>query len=119
MHLELSLAENRQLKDQYFEKSEISQQKYQELFDQLNSIQKEIVAVDELKRDRDERIGELREELDKISQLHDALLKNYSQLKVQHETVSTENESLRSDVKSMTDNMTLTNQIRQQKEEAL
>ena len=64
LHLELSLAENRQLKDQYFEKSEISQQKYQELFDQLNNIQKEIVAVDELKRDRDERIGALRDELD-------------------------------------------------------
>ena len=37
-HLELSLAENRQLKDQYYEKSEVSQQKYQTLFDELNAI---------------------------------------------------------------------------------
>lgn len=59
-HLEMSLAENRELKDNYYEKSEIAARKYQETFEQLNEIQKEVVAVDELKRDRDERIDALR-----------------------------------------------------------
>jgi hypothetical protein len=44
----------------------------------LNSIQKDVVAVDEIKRDRDERINQLREELDKTSFKHEEVARNYS-----------------------------------------
>jgi len=65
-HLELSLNENRTMKDKYYERSEIKQREYQELLEKHNLVQKDVVAINEIKRDRDERIASFREELDEI-----------------------------------------------------
>lgn len=48
-HLQISLNENKELKDKYFKQVEETQQKHQELFTELNIIQKDKVAVDEIK----------------------------------------------------------------------
>ena len=44
------------MKDQYYEKAELTQQKYEEVFMKLSEIQKDVVAVDGIKKDRDTRI---------------------------------------------------------------
>ena len=65
-HMELSLNEIRTIKDKYYERSEIKQREYQELLEKHNLVQKDVVAINEIKRDRDERIASFREELDEI-----------------------------------------------------
>lgn len=66
-HLELSLAENKKLKERYFKKSEEVQAKYQEIHKALNEVQKDKVAIDEIKIDRDQRIERLRTELNGVN----------------------------------------------------
>ena len=60
-HLELSLNENRTMKDKFYERSEIKQREYQDLLEKFNIVQKDVVAINEIKRDRDERIRDLRD----------------------------------------------------------
>ena len=118
-HLQLSLKENRTLKDQYYEKSETIQQKYQELFEKLNLIQKDVVAIDEIKRDRDERLNQLREELDELSKKYDNLSKDHSSLSVKYEHTKDELDKLRVDYDRLVENLNKANKIRQETEEAL
>ena len=42
--------------------------KYQEIFKQLNEVQKDNVAIDEIKIDRDKRIDKLRDELNDVNE---------------------------------------------------
>ena len=65
-HLELSLNENRTMKDKYYERSEIKQREYQQLLEKHNLVQKDVVAINEINRDRDERIASFIEYLDEI-----------------------------------------------------
>jgi hypothetical protein len=59
-HLESSLKENIELKDQYRQKNEQLSEKYEILFKESEFLRREIVAIDELKHDRDTRINSLR-----------------------------------------------------------
>lgn len=85
-HLEMQLKENKELKQKYFDKSEEVQIKQQELYKQLNAIQRDKVAIDEIKRDRDDRIVQLRAELDSLNRKYDDLNKNHSALNVKYES---------------------------------
>lgn len=78
------------MKDQYYEKAELTQQKYEEVFLKLSEIQKDVVAVDEIKKDRDTRIFQLRDELDQMSKLHEDVSKKHAKVSVQLETASQE-----------------------------
>ena len=101
----LSLTENRTLKDQYYEKSEQVQRKYQDLFDKLNAIQKDVVAIDEIKRDRDERLGQLRDELDKVTTDYDDLSKANSALSVQYMQTRDKLETMSEDYEKLSTNL--------------
>lgn len=59
-HLELSLKENLEIKDQYKNKCEELQEKYEALQKEANLYKRQIIGVDEIKRDRDTRINLLR-----------------------------------------------------------
>jgi predicted nucleic acid-binding Zn-ribbon protein len=72
-HLELSLNENRTMKDKFYERSEIKQREYQDLLEKFNIVQKDVVAINEIKRDRDERIKQLRDELEETTRRFDEL----------------------------------------------
>jgi len=96
-HLELSCAENKAMKEQYLKKSEDVQKKYEDCFDQLNTILTDKCAIDEIKKDRDERINKLREEFDELNTKHDELVREHSSLKVKHSHLSEEFELLTKD----------------------
>jgi hypothetical protein len=70
------------MKDKYYERSEIKQREYQELLERHNLVQKDVVAINEIKRDRDERISAFREELDELQTEYDELSKANSALVV-------------------------------------
>ena len=61
-HLELSLKESRQLKEQYAMKCEQTQERYDHLFKESQSYKRQIVGVEEIKKDRDQRVAGLRTE---------------------------------------------------------
>ena len=84
-HTRLSLDENRTLKEQYFDKSESLQKRYQSMLEEFNATRKDVVAIDEIKRDRDERITSLRKNLDETQAHLDNVKRDLSALSVQHE----------------------------------
>ena len=63
-HLELTLKENQALKEQYMMKCNQVQEKYETLFKEAQTFKRQIVGVDEIKKDRDERVASLRLEIE-------------------------------------------------------
>lgn len=118
-HLELSLNENRTMKDKYYERSEIKQREYQELLEKHNLVQKDVVAINEIKRDRDERIQSFRDELDELQSKYDELSKANASLVVRHEHLTEKATKLETDYFDCSDKLTQSNKMRQEKEEAL
>ena len=65
-HLELIVKENRLVNAEYQEVAEAATQKYQEMQVELNSKMRDIVTVESIKKDRDERIAALRADVEKL-----------------------------------------------------
>jgi hypothetical protein len=66
-HLESSLRENTELKEIYRTKNEELQQKYEEIFKECEHFKRQIVGIDELRKDRDERLEQLRKEIEELT----------------------------------------------------
>ena len=60
----LTLKENLALKEQYKMKCDQVQEMYEKLFKEAQTFKRQIVGVDEIKKDRDERVAALRTEID-------------------------------------------------------
>ena len=58
------MKENQALKEQYKIKCEQVQEMYESLFKEAQTFKRQIVGVDEIKKDRDERVAGLRMEID-------------------------------------------------------
>ena len=82
-HIQISLDENKSLKEQYFQKSEEVLTKYTALYKEANEFANDKVAIDEIKRDRDERIARLRKELDALFSKYDDVSRDFAALQVQ------------------------------------
>lgn len=107
------------MKDKFYERSEVKQKEYQILLEKFNVVQKDVVAINEIKRDRDERIKALRDELDATTKHFEELTGANSALVVQYEHQKSQYESLKIDYDRLVDNLSVANKIRQEKEEAL
>lgn len=66
-HLEATLKENVNLKESFRLQNEDLQQKYEEVFKQCEHFKRQIVGIDELRKDRDERLEQLRKEIDDLT----------------------------------------------------
>ena len=111
-HLELALAENKKLKDQYFKKSEEVQNNYSTLFREINAIQKDKVEIDEIKKDRDERIDALRIELENLTNVYDDLCKENSALIVNCKNQKEELDRYEFDHTKLAANLNIANNVR-------
>lgn len=76
------MAENSSLKDQYREKNEFLQTKFEDLFRESEAIKREVVSIDELKKDRDTRIDALRKEIDDLTAQNESVVKENGALLV-------------------------------------
>lgn len=76
-HLEQSLAENTQLKEQYRCKSDVLETKYEELSKEVEGYKRQIVGIEELRRDRDERIESLRRNIEALESANLKIEKNF------------------------------------------
>ena len=66
-HLEESLLENQTLKEQYRDKNNTLQLKLEQVFKECESNKRKLIGIEELRQDRDARIGALRKEIDDLT----------------------------------------------------
>ena len=59
-HLEMNLEENIQLKEKFQKKCDEVQEMYENLFKEAQNYKRDIVSVEEIKKDRDQRVAVLR-----------------------------------------------------------
>ena len=73
--------------------------------------------MDEIKKDRDQRIKKLRNDFDKLSMTHDTLQQEHSALNVKHNGLTEAHKNLRADHDVVTKNLHDANIMRQEIEE--
>ena len=75
--------------------------------------------MDEIKKDRDQRVGSLRQDIDELTGRLDKLDADHASLKVQHKSLQEENTRLNNDYAVLGKNLHLSNEVRQAAEENL
>lgn len=85
----------------------------------MQEYKKQLVGIQEIKKDRDDRIEKLREEFESISRSFEILDKENTSLKITYEHVFEEHESLKLDFDSVSEKLKVSNKVRNEKEEAL
>lgn len=95
------------------------QKKYETLFKDAQSYKRQIIGVDEIKKDRDTRIKILRDDLEDLTLKLEKLEKDHAALTVAYDATSSENTKLLTDCKSMAENLSLANKVRNRTEEKL
>lgn len=66
-HLEEALSENMKLKEQYRDKVTVLTARMEEVFKDSENSKRQLIGIDELRKDRDARIGALRKEIDELT----------------------------------------------------
>ena len=84
-HLELSLREAEDQRVQYREKAERLDRLNEEMFREMQEYKMQLVGVQEIKRDRDDRLEKIRLEVEDINRKYDALEREHTSLRVSHE----------------------------------
>lgn len=85
----------------------------------MQSFKMQLVGVQEIKRDRDDRLDKLRLELEELTERHDRLDKEHTALRVSHEHVTEEHRAMKLDYESVSEKLRLANRVRNEKEELL
>lgn len=96
-HLEMNLEENIQLKEQFQKKCDQVQEMYEKLFKEAQEYKRDVVSVDEIKKDRDQRVSVLRQEIDELTGKYDKVSADHAQLKVKHSSLMEEHTRLNED----------------------
>ena len=69
----------------YREKSERLEKLNEDMFREMQEYKMQLVGVQEIKKDRDDRLDKLRQELEQLNQKFDQLERDHTALKVIHE----------------------------------
>jgi chromosome segregation ATPase len=80
---------------------------------------KDIVAIDELKKDRDSRLSDLRQQLEKMTAKFEQVHKEHAELAIRHQSLTELYRKQDEDYDSLNKNLTFANNLRQKTEEAL
>lgn len=90
---------------------------YENLFKEAQIFKRQVVGIDEVKKDRDTRISSLRQEIDELTGKLDNTESNLAALRVQHKSLQEEHTRLNEDYAVLGKNLHLSNEVRQQAEE--
>ena len=77
------------------------QEMYERLFKEAQTFKRQIVGVEEIKKDRDERVGNLRNEIDQIQGQLDKLTTEHAALRVRAKSIEEDNARLLDDYKKL------------------
>lgn len=83
----------------------------------MQEYKKQLVGIQEIKKDRDDRIEKLRDEYEEVAKKHEDLDKVHTGLKVHHEYINEEYQSLKLDFDSVSEKLKISNKVRNEKEE--
>ena len=92
---------------------------YEVLFKEAQTFKRQIVGVDEIKKDRDQRVNALRLEIDQLQGQLDKLTTEHASLKVHSRSISEEYSRLSDDYKKLQQNLNLSDEIREKAEMSL
>ena len=85
----------------------------------MQEYKKQLVGIQEIKKDRDDRIERLRDEFEMLTKNYDVLDRDHTGLKVHHDHISEEHEQLKLDFSSVSEKLRISNKVRNEKEEML
>lgn len=88
------------------------QEKYEKLFKEAQTFKKQIVGVEEIKKDRDARVNSLRTEIDALQVQLDRLTSEHAALKVHSKSINEEYVRLIEDYKKLNENLNMSNDVR-------
>ena len=89
----------------------------EDIFTEMQDYKMQLVGVQEIKKDRDDRIDKLRAEYDALSRKHDAIDRELTAIKVNHHHVLDEHATLKSDYDNVSEKLHLSNKVRNEREE--
>ena len=104
---------------QYREKSERLQKLNEDMFNEMQDYKMQLVGVQEIKKDRDDRIDRLRAELDALTRKYDILEREHTSMKVNYQHIQDEHATLKADYDNVSEKLHLSNKVRNEKEELL
>jgi prefoldin subunit 5 len=87
-HLEILNKENVAFKEKYKQKCDTLETHISSLNEESLVFRKDIVAIDELKRDRDARLKILRDELESLTDKFESLQKDNAELSIRHKSLT-------------------------------
>lgn len=92
---------------------------HEEVFLEMQEYKKQLVGIQEIKKDRDDRIEKLREEFESVSKNFERLDKDYTTLKISNEHTVEEFEQMKLDYENVAEKLKVSNKVRNDKEEQL
>ncbi len=91
----------------------------EDIFNEMQDYKMQLVGVQEIKKDRDDRIDRLRAELDAMTRKYDALEREHTTMKVDYQHIQDEHSTLKADFDNVYEKLHLSNKVRNEKEELL
>ena len=92
---------------------------YEALFKEAQTFKRQIVGVDEIKKDRDNRVNALRMEIDQLQGQLDRLTTEHAAVKVNSKSINEEYIRLNEDYKKLQMNLNMSNDVREVAEDNL
>ena len=89
------------------------QEMYENLFKEAQTFKRQIVGVDEIKKDRDERVKALRLEIDILQGQLDKMTSEFAACKVHANSINEDYVRLNEAYKALDANLKLSNRVRQ------
>ncbi len=83
----------------------------------MQEYKKQLVGIQEIKKDRDDRIEKLRDEFETLTKDYDVLDRDHTSLKVHHDHITEEHDQLKIDYESVSEKLKISNRVRNEKEE--
>lgn len=78
---------------------------YENLFNEAQVYKRQLVGIEEVKRDRDERIKVLRTELEELTTKHEQLEKDHAKICVKYKSLFDSNTNLQRDYNNLNENL--------------
>ena len=86
---------------------------YENLFKEAQIFKRQVVGIDEVKKDRDARLASLRQEIDELTGKLDNTESSLAALRVVHKSLQEEHTRLNEDYAVLGKNLHLSNEVRQ------
>ena len=118
-HLEMNLEETVKLKEQFQKKCDQIQEMYDNLFKEAQTYKRQMVGVEEIKKDRDRRLEDLRQEIEALKVKYDKLNGEHAQLQIYFSNLKDEHGRLNDEYAGLSKHLKSSEEARKKIQDAL